>query len=578
MAGFVRTPPPASRGPVGPLDDVRFVSARVGFLAAFAGQFAGEGRIERTDDGGNTWRTVWVRRHWSVRWFVFVGRRGFAGANDGRQRPFLLRSADDGLRWTAVRMRMPHDVRDNWPSLDVHYLDARRAYAVSDPSSFGPLVFLRSDDGGVTWRHSRPRHPVDAQFLTPKLGFAADGGIWRTDDGGTTWRRLFAPSVWVGAVQFLDARHGFAAGGYPSLMERAPSKVLYATEDGGATWQLRYANGKRGYHGGGDPFARLHFVDTQRGWATTGECKCCPSGPCAGQVLTTSDGGRSWRQSWNEVELSFVGARRAWALPRCDNSCAVVWRTSDAGRSWQPLAAPGALSFAAVGAVGRTLSLVTWDGAAFTSRDDGRTWSLAPPAAPRGEGALPFAATRRGLRPKRLPRGGTDIVSVAFASDSVGYLAEGEQVANCVRFVPLYAGRVWATRDAGATWRRMSVPFRVVALGAQDGLVAATGIRSCVGVLGVSDDGGRSWRIRRVPADCRPSVAADASIWLSCGLLSRDRGRTWTRFHPVSWVAGITADEAWGTSAVSRSSFPRLWHSTDGGRTWREVWARLPTP
>ena len=117
----------------------------------------------------------------------------------------------------------------------------------------------------------------------------------------------------------------------------------------------------------------------------------------------------------------------------------------------------------AVAAVGRTLSLGTWDGAAFTSRDDGRTWSLASPASPKGEGALPFAATDRGLRPTRLPRG-ADVVALAFASGSVGYLAEGEQVANCVRSVPLYAGRVWATGDGGATWRRLSVPFRVVAL------------------------------------------------------------------------------------------------------------------
>ena len=216
---FVRTPPPVSYGPVPPLAGVRFVSRRVGFLTAFAGQFGGDGRIERTADGGNTWRTVWVRPHWRVGWITFAGRLGFAGALDRRGRPFLLRSSDRGLHWSATRL--PNDI-DGWPSLDVHYLDARRVYAVTDPSSFGPLVFLRSDDGGVTWRHAAPRHAQDAQFLTPKLGFAADGAIWRTDDGGTTWRKVLARPYGLDAVQFLDARHGFAAGGYPAVMERAP--------------------------------------------------------------------------------------------------------------------------------------------------------------------------------------------------------------------------------------------------------------------------------------------------------------------------------------------------------------------
>jgi photosystem II stability/assembly factor-like uncharacterized protein len=142
----------------------------------------------------------------------------------------------------------------------------------------------------------------------------------------------------LAAVDFLDARRGFVAGGWVAAAERAPSQVVFATTDGGRTWQRRFVNPHRGFSKlGGNPIARVHFVDVRRGWATTGLCKCCPSGPCAGDILVTRDGGYTWRRRGIEMQISTIGVRYAWALQPCDFECHVVLKTTDAGRTWQPL-------------------------------------------------------------------------------------------------------------------------------------------------------------------------------------------------------------------------------------------------
>lgn len=49
--------------------------------------------------------------------------------------------------------------------------------------------------------------------------------------------------------------------------------------------------------------ARLRFADARHGWAATGTCVAGQNPPCAGRLLATGDGGRTWTQRWPRLPL-----------------------------------------------------------------------------------------------------------------------------------------------------------------------------------------------------------------------------------------------------------------------------------
>jgi photosystem II stability/assembly factor-like uncharacterized protein len=134
-----------------------FVSAREGLLA-------GDRGLLRTDDGGRSWKQVQVRprmrfdelavldpRHWWLRGFTCpnAGKSigpalgGFSKPAPCGGNPYLLRTADGGRRWTAIRFK------------------------TAPPSALS--------------------------FVTPMIGYGVgDGGLYRTTDGGRTWRFVYA--------------------------------------------------------------------------------------------------------------------------------------------------------------------------------------------------------------------------------------------------------------------------------------------------------------------------------------------------------------------------------------------------
>jgi hypothetical protein len=130
------------------------------------------------------------------------------------------------------------------------------------------------------------------------------------------------------------------------------------------------------------------------------------------------------------------------------------------------------------------------------------------------------------------------------------------------------------------------IPFGVTSRAVARGLAGAVGVRpDCTNLLGLSDDGGRTWRVQKLPRRaCSVSVARD-DVWLGCGhllLVSGDRGHTWARLDgpPRRFDAGRIAaagdGRAW--AAFASHDAERLWRTADGGRTWVEQWPRLPTP
>jgi len=171
------------------------------------------------------------------------------------------------------------------------------------------------------------------QFVSARQGWVAGAGrVLATSDGGRTWTTQYAGPAGLYQVDFIDAAHGWAVG----------ASGLLRTANGGATWTAL-----------AEPCASIrsvHFVTPSLGYAVAGGSQVWISGgvPAAaggGELLTTTDGGRTWTR---------VAGAPAQAQTACFSSPASgfvgtpgkVWHTADGGKNWslaftEPAAAAG---------------------------------------------------------------------------------------------------------------------------------------------------------------------------------------------------------------------------------------------
>jgi len=238
------------------------------------------------------------------------------------------------------------------------------------------------------------------------------GRVFHTRDGGATWERQDAgtrrPLL---AVACVDARTVWVAG---------KEGVVLGTGDGGATWTpastgstrhlftLAFPNATRG-HGAGDFGAMVHTEDGGRSWTASRvppevrlPDEAVDSGVEPGDVnlysltyadadaawlvgefgivLTSGDGGQSWRQQQSPVQSTLFGVhfadrRRGWAV----GADGVILRTENGGEAWaeQP-GAPRERPLFDVFVRGDTGFVIGDAGTMIRSRDGGASWQLEP--------------------------------------------------------------------------------------------------------------------------------------------------------------------------------------------------------
>jgi len=127
----------------------------------------------------------------------------------------------------------------------------------------------------------------------------------------------------ITATSFIDADRGWAVGevadGGGSLVQR--------TTDGGRTWEVLYADGA------GFPLTDVCFTDEIHGWAVSS------SGTLVGNLITTSDGGRSWVEQFGAGPMESVaftdrlhGTVEGWDGDSPQRPITLI--TSDGGRTW----------------------------------------------------------------------------------------------------------------------------------------------------------------------------------------------------------------------------------------------------
>ncbi len=146
------------------------------------------------------------------------------------------------------------------------------------------------------------------------------GRILATGDGGQAWLTQYSGAAKLDQVDFVDAVHGWAVG----------TSDLLGTADGGVIWTALPEP---------CPVIRsVHFATPTLGYAVAGGSDVridggVPSPVAGGQLLMTSDGGRSWQP---------VSGAPAMAQTVCFSSPVDgflgtpgrVWRSTDGGRRW----------------------------------------------------------------------------------------------------------------------------------------------------------------------------------------------------------------------------------------------------
>jgi subtilisin family serine protease len=256
----------------------------------------------------------------------------------------LVLSVNPELRWDDVREVLrrsstriddkPGEYDDSGHSRQYGFgrLDAAAAVAMAATPT-------NPEPSGMSWRPTAAptasSRTDDIWFHTPDLGWAvnSNGQILRTDDGGASWIEQFHDErLYLRCVGFASASKGWVG-------TITPAKRLFATDDGGSTWNL-VANLP---DLAPSAVCGLSVVDGSVVYASGTNY---PNRPA--RMMKTQDGGVTWT-AWDMgqhatllVDTYFKDRDRGWVVggkaevenPTRDDVKAVVLFTEDGGRTW----------------------------------------------------------------------------------------------------------------------------------------------------------------------------------------------------------------------------------------------------
>jgi photosystem II stability/assembly factor-like uncharacterized protein len=311
-------------------------------------------------------------------------------------------------------------------------LSAILALAATNVVAGVPEIQWTPQTSGVTVR----LRGVSAVSATVAWASGANGTVLRTEDGGATWQKMAVPGA-----EKLDFRDVDATGdrsAYVLSIGPGEASRIYKTVDGGAHWNLQFANT--------DPkifLDAMAFRDDQHGIAF--------SDSVDGRfVILTTSNGRTWERVPADRLPSALPDEGAYAASGTNIAMA-------AGRIWIGTAA------------GRVLR----------SSDRGRTWTASKTGLAASQSAGIFSITFRDASHGVVVGG--DYRNQSAAVDNVAWTSDG--------------GTTWTlVKDQGLSGFRSVVTFVPGSTKGKQGLIA-------IGPTGAdwSDDDGQSWH--RVDAE-----------------------------------------------------------------------------
>ena len=484
----------------------------------FSGKFGlavgGDSVIYTTNNSG----LMWVPRNSPNYSTIFtaalvvpgtMGQLMFAGGGD-----LLVRSKNGGETWTTAYSEI-FDV------FKIQALPGKKLLA------YGRTFGMYSVDDGILWQpfNYPDDHSVTAaHFTSLTRGWVAFGGIdntkiWYTNDGGFNWtvrdQQIFPM---VTAIEMLNDSVGFLAA----------RDFIYKTYDGGFSWHPLHTIAT-------SHVQDLHVVNENNLWASLDN----------GSVYFSNIGG----SVWEEINPKLINGNRTlgiWA-----NAAGQVWmvgkylsilHSPDFGKTWtdqipgskETLYSPD-FANASVGMVGGS------DGAILKTKNGGATWE--PVHFPRDENFFGTAMINANTVVV-----GSSSGKVYKSSDfgetwtqlvqNLGPITDVHAFNSQVILLTNRNGDIYKTVDGGEIWSRMhngALPLYAIEF-YNSNLGWATGFG---GTVLTTVDGGDEWH-----PQIRPGTFDFSDIHFT------------------------STSEGWMTTSSLSDS---IWHSTDGGISWRRV-------
>lgn len=288
------------------------------------------GLLERTEDGGKTWHVVdrvsaslmaVALAGSDVAWVSEQGGSGCGTGPGSCRASTLLLTTDGGAVWREVLSRTP--------VVSVSPISATTAWAVGgfpDGANMGTTL-VRSGDGGQTWlQRGDPCArfggvgPWAVNFAGPVRGWLLRVGgqatdmqpkaVFATHDGGASWQLESDTCVFTANGQFIRNAGSLSCVGYLPVMSFLPDGhgwmyaergSLSATADGGRTWAQIGANVVTDDV---NEVVSLSLVADMTGLILITHSESypvCPAVGCGPELLSTHDAGRTWSilSSWS---------------------------------------------------------------------------------------------------------------------------------------------------------------------------------------------------------------------------------------------------------------------------------------
>jgi photosystem II stability/assembly factor-like uncharacterized protein len=273
------------------IQDLSFVSARVGFAAG------GDGQVLRTIDGGVTWEPV-IDEPQPYYWY---------GVHALTPNDIVASGFYNSINAYAAMIRWSHDGGDTWSDdlvlstnlyvqpNRVHFWNSQLGFAATRGGT--PDLF-RTTSGGLTLADWSSQTISDtwfgAQFSALPNGHVRISGINYCESLDYTASWSCRPSIDPGsdwATFFLDDKHGWVGGGGGiGVPAGDPPKFegwVHLTTDGGANWSDRTLDVTW-------PIRSILFVNKRDGWAMGGYAPSADIAADSGGAYISHDGGETW--------------------------------------------------------------------------------------------------------------------------------------------------------------------------------------------------------------------------------------------------------------------------------------------
>ncbi|WP_217351795.1 hypothetical protein [Ruegeria sp. HKCCD8929] len=287
----------------------------------------GSGEVYRTDNGAKTWSRQERLGRSYLRCIGMANQdTGWIGCTTPNSQVFM--TTNGGGLWTPVpNLPCQYNDRDDADAPEavcgLHVLNETYIFASGANNPEVPARFLKSSDGGVTWR-ARDMEDVascliDIFFQTPEIGWVVGGRatrphprrsdilpvVLKTVDGGKNWVNMLGPNIqaplgeWGWKIQFVTDQFVVVA------LENFKAGAILISEDGGDNWERIEIRDDAGDMINGN-LEGIGFLDRATGWVGGWGDVAISSGRTSG----TTDGGRTW------TDLT-----QSWPAPLAEESC-----------------------------------------------------------------------------------------------------------------------------------------------------------------------------------------------------------------------------------------------------------------